>query len=66
MSKSQNIIIAIDGPAASGKGTLSRKIAEALGLAHMDTGALYRAVAYEVIKASGNPLDTSSMPHSSV
>ncbi|MCB9983749.1 MAG: (d)CMP kinase [Rhodospirillales bacterium] len=41
-------IIAIDGPAASGKGTLARSLAELLGFAHMDTGALYRATALEV------------------
>lgn len=39
------MVIAIDGPAASGKGTLGRRIAHALGLAHLDTGLLYRAVA---------------------
>ncbi|MEP9369122.1 (d)CMP kinase [Xanthobacter sp. VNH20] len=39
------MIIAIDGPAASGKGTLGRKIAATLGLPHLDTGLLYRAVA---------------------
>lgn len=48
-------IIAIDGPAASGKGTLSRNLAKALNFAHMDTGALYRAVAYEVLNAKGDP-----------
>lgn len=48
-------IIAIDGPAASGKGTLSRNLANALNFAHMDTGALYRAVAYEVLQAGGDP-----------
>jgi cytidylate kinase len=42
-------IIAIDGPAASGKGTLARALAEKLGFAHMDTGALYRAAAFELI-----------------
>jgi cytidylate kinase len=42
-------IIAIDGPAASGKGTLSKKIAAAMGYAHMDTGLLYRAVALMVL-----------------
>ena len=52
-------IIAIDGPAASGKGTLARNIAAALGYAHMDTGALYRAVAYEVLQAGGDPDDES-------
>ncbi len=48
-------VIAIDGPAASGKGTLSRLIAKKLNYAHMDTGALYRAVAFEVLEAGGDP-----------
>lgn len=48
-------IIAIDGPAASGKGTLSRNLAKSLNFAHMDTGALYRAVAFEVLSAGRNP-----------
>ncbi len=48
-------IIAIDGPAASGKGTLSKSLAGALNFAHMDTGALYRAVAYEVLAQENNP-----------
>jgi len=43
------MIIAIDGPAASGKGTLGRRIAEYFGLAHLDTGLLYRAVARDVL-----------------
>ena len=38
------MIVAIDGPAAAGKGTLARRIAEALGFHHLDTGLLYRAV----------------------
>jgi cytidylate kinase len=38
------MIIAIDGPAASGKGTLAKRVAERLGLPHLDTGLLYRAV----------------------
>ncbi len=44
-------IIAIDGPAASGKGTLARLIADELNYAHMDTGLLYRAVAWQVQQA---------------
>ena len=48
-------VIAIDGPAASGKGTLARRLAKTLGYAHMDTGALYRAVAFEVLEAGGDP-----------
>ncbi|MBV8427100.1 MAG: (d)CMP kinase, partial [Hyphomicrobiales bacterium] len=39
------MIIAIDGPAASGKGTLAKAVAERLHLAHLDSGLLYRAVA---------------------
>ncbi len=50
------MIIAIDGPAASGKGTLARKIAAALNLAYLDTGSLYRAVARDV-RRSGGALD---------
>jgi CMP/dCMP kinase len=52
------LIIAIDGPAASGKGTLARRIAERFGLAHLDTGKLYRATALGVIEAGGDPADT--------
>ncbi len=43
------MIIAIDGPAASGKGTLARKLAKTLDFAYMDTGALYRAAAFELL-----------------
>lgn len=43
------MIIAIDGPAASGKGTLGKRIAKHYGLAHLDTGLLYRAVARALI-----------------
>lgn len=50
------MIIAIDGPAASGKGTLARRIAAHYGLHHLDTGLLYRAVAKAVLDA-GYPAD---------
>jgi cytidylate kinase len=50
------MIIAIDGPAASGKGTLARRIAAHFGLAHLDTGLLYRAVARDV-RRRGEALD---------
>jgi cytidylate kinase len=49
------MIIAIDGPAASGKGTLGKRLAEHLGLPHLDTGLLYRAVALSLLDA-GLPL----------
>jgi cytidylate kinase len=44
MNKNNHIIIAIDGPAASGKGTVARNLAAALGFTHLDTGKIYRAV----------------------
>lgn len=48
-------IIAIDGPAASGKGTIAKRLAKELNYAHMDTGALYRLVGMHVLQASRNP-----------
>lgn len=54
--KSGTFTIAIDGPAAAGKGTLSRKIAETYGFHHLDTGLTYRATAKALIDA-GLPLD---------
>jgi cytidylate kinase len=51
------MIIAIDGPAAAGKGTLARRIAAALGLPYLDTGLLYRAVGRLVLDESGDPAD---------
>lgn len=52
---SKKVIIAVDGPAASGKGTLARKIAERLGYAYLDTGTLYRAVALATLEMGGDP-----------
>jgi len=49
------MIIAVDGTLASGKGTVARGIAEHFGLPHLDTGALYRAVAVDVLKAGHDP-----------
>ena len=54
------MIIAIDGPAGSGKGTLSRKLADVLGYAHLDTGKLYRAVGLSVIDAGEDPRNEGS------
>ena len=51
------MIIAIDGPAASGKGTLARRIAEHFGLAYLDTGSLYRAVARDIRNRGGELFD---------
>lgn len=49
-------VIAIDGPAASGKGTIARRLAEKYGFHHLDTGLLYRATAAALL-ADGAPLD---------
>ena len=51
------MIIAIDGPAASGKGTLARKLADHCGFAYLDTGKLYRAVGMKVLRTGGDPED---------
>ena len=53
------MIVTIDGPAASGKGTLARRIAAHLGLPHLDTGLLYRAVAAALLDAQ-KPLNDAS------
>ena len=49
------MIIAIDGSAASGKGTLAKRLATHLGLSHLDTGALYRAVGLQLLNAGQGP-----------
>jgi cytidylate kinase len=51
------MIIAIDGPAASGKGTLAKKLAAHYGFRHLDTGLLYRAVALAVLSAGHKPTE---------
>ncbi|MDO9412106.1 MAG: (d)CMP kinase [Pseudolabrys sp.] len=54
------MIIAIDGPAASGKGTVSKRLAAHYGLRHLDTGLLYRAVAKTVLDSGKKPDDTEA------
>lgn len=49
------VVIAVDGPAASGKGTIARALAKHFGLPHMDTGLLYRAVALNLWRWGGDP-----------
>lgn len=49
------IVIAVDGTAASGKGTLAKKLAEHFGFAYLDSGSLYRLVALGVLEAFGDP-----------
>ena len=54
------MIIAIDGPAAAGKGTLAKRLAIALNLPYLDTGLLYRATANRVLEAGGDPTDVQA------
>lgn len=51
MSDAAHLIVAIDGPSGAGKGTIARRVAERLGLRHVDTGAMYRAVAWLALRA---------------
>ncbi|MBM3536356.1 MAG: (d)CMP kinase [Alphaproteobacteria bacterium] len=51
------MIIAIDGPAAAGKGTLARRLAAHFGLAFLDTGSLYRAVGAKILRTKQDPRD---------
>lgn len=51
------LVIAVDGPAAAGKGTLARRVAATLGLAYLDTGLLYRATGRRVLDAAADPRD---------
>ncbi len=54
------MIVAIDGPSASGKGTLARRLAEALDFAYLDTGMLYRAVGAAVLAAGADPSEPAA------
>lgn len=54
------LVIAIDGPAASGKGTLARRVAATYGFAHLDTGALYRAVGVLMLRCGKDPSDADA------
>jgi 3-phosphoshikimate 1-carboxyvinyltransferase len=50
-------VVAVDGPAASGKGTVAKRVAEALGFHYLDSGSLYRLVALEAMRAGVDPDD---------
>lgn len=54
-AEEKGLVIAVDGPAASGKGTIARALATHYGLPHMDTGLLYRAVALNLWRWGGDP-----------
>ncbi len=51
-------VIAIDGPAGSGKSTVARRLADRLGLEYLDTGAMYRAVTFAALRRGIDPADT--------
>jgi len=55
VTSQKTLVIAVDGPAASGKGTIARALARHFGLPHMDTGMLYRAVALNLWRWGGDP-----------
>ena len=57
------LIIAIDGPAAAGKGTLARRLATHFGLPYLDTGLLYRATGRRVLDHGGDPHDVPTAEH---
>src|SRR5262249_36599239 len=58
--KGRPLVIAVDGPAASGKGTLARRLADHFGYGYLDTGSLYRAVGMRVLYANKNPQDVAA------
>lgn len=58
---SSRIVIAIDGPAASGKSSVARALARQLGLAYINTGAMYRAVTWHALKSKADSSDVSSV-----
>ncbi|MBX9748470.1 MAG: (d)CMP kinase [Roseococcus sp.] len=60
---SKALIIAVDGPAAAGKGTLARRLAAQLGLPYLDTGLLYRATGRRVLDAGGDPASAADAAH---
>ncbi|MHB1610829.1 MAG: (d)CMP kinase, partial [Sulfobacillus sp.] len=54
-------IVAVDGPAGAGKSTVARKMAERLGLLYLDTGAMYRGLAYKALSRGIDLRDESSL-----
>ncbi|MBK1829669.1 (d)CMP kinase [Verrucomicrobiaceae bacterium R5-34] len=61
MSDSSNFAVAIDGPAASGKSTVARRLAERLGLIMINTGAMYRAIAWATIENEVDAADSAAV-----
>jgi cytidylate kinase len=61
MTTPKDPVVAIDGPAGSGKSTVARRVAEALGLPALDTGAMYRALTWAVLDAGIDPADAAAV-----
>jgi CMP/dCMP kinase len=61
MTTLKNPVVAIDGPAGSGKSTVARAVADALGLPALDTGAMYRALTWAVLDAGIDPADATAV-----
>ena len=59
--RSGNVVIAIDGPAASGKSTLAKKLASRLGLVMVNSGAIYRAITWEIVRENIDPADSEAV-----
>jgi cytidylate kinase len=57
----QRCVVAVDGPSGSGKSTVSRRLAEALGARYLDTGAMYRAVTWAVLRDGADPADADAV-----
>lgn len=61
MTEDKNFVVAIDGPAGSGKSTIAKLIAKKLNLLYIDTGAMYRALTFAALSNNVNPLDSLSV-----
>jgi CMP/dCMP kinase len=60
-ARPERCVVAVDGPAGSGKSTVSRRLATALGAVYLDTGAMYRAVTWAVLQAGADPQDPDAV-----
>ena len=61
MNSDVRCVVAIDGPSGTGKSTVSRRLAAALGARYLDTGAMYRAVTWAVLEAGIDPTDAAAV-----
>jgi len=61
VQRAKRIVVAIDGPAGSGKSTVSKRIAKSLGLLYIDTGAMYRALTLKAMRSNANMEDEDAL-----